>query len=386
MWSNPETIRLNLHLEYMKRVAGVTLMMMPRLARLTMSSGLAALLIVAAAAFAADPEPTPKWDPSRATVPEGIDELKSLQSTVKAVVEKCTPATVAVLYSTDSSASAGSGVIVSEDGLVLTAAHVIRDYEKAKKGGLEGKALPFEAGKPVLIQLPDGKKVKGKTLGINAGMDSGMVQITDKPPDGGKWPFCPIEKSAGLAKGQWVVSLGHPNGPRDGRPPVARLGRIQSNNKTALRTDCTLVGGDSGGPLFDLRGNVIGIHSSIGPFTLAQNMHVPADQFKNDWDKMLAGEWVDKPAPKPVPAAFGVIFAENEEDDAWLREVIEGEPAEKAGLKPGDTITKFNDTVVKSVKQFRKLMEGQKPGDKVRITARRGIEILTFTVTLSKRA
>lgn len=360
-------------------------MTLPRSARL--AAGLALVIgIVAAAAPAADPTPAPapaaKWDPARLTAPEDLAELKSLQSTVQTVVEKCTPATVAVL----SGMSAGSGVIVSDDGLVLTAAHVIRDYELPGKGALEGKAKPFESGKAVKIRLPDGKTVDGKTLGINARMDSGMVQITTKGPNNGKWPFVPIAKSADVKKGQWIVSLGHPNGPKDGRSPVARLGRVVASESTLISTNGTLVGGDSGGPLFDLQGRVIGIHSRIG-FTLNSNISVPTDQFKGEWDKLVAGEWVDKPATAKASGAYiGVVFPDDDEEDAWLKDVIEGDPADKAGLKAGDTITKFNETVVKSVKQFRKLLEGAKPNDKVKLTVRRGINTLTPTVTLGKKA
>jgi serine protease Do len=341
------------------------------------------LALFTAAAAVADPAPTPtsKWDPARTTGPEDLNELKSLQASVEAVVDKCSPATVAVLFGP----SAGSGVIVNEDGLVLTAAHVIRDYEAPKKGAMEGKAMPFTSGKSVKIMLPDGTKVDGKTLGINADMDSGMVQITTKGPNNGKWPFAPVAKSADVKKGQWVVSLGHPSGPKDGRSPVARLGRVVENNKRALRTDCTLVGGDSGGPLFDLNGRVIGIHSRIG-LTLAHNYHVQADQFKKEWDQLVAGDWVDKPAAKAGSAYIGVVFPDDEEEDAWLREVESDGPADKGGLRAGDTITKFNETAVKSVKQFRKLMEGAKPGEKVKLTVRRSTDVVTLTVTLGKRA
>ncbi len=358
-------------------------MTMPRSARLAACFVLL-VAIASAAAPAADPAPAPtaKWDPARLTPPEDLNELKSLQSTVQGVVDKCTPATVAVLYGM----SAGSGVIINEDGLVLTAAHVIRDYELPKKGALEGKALPFESGKPVKIRLPDGKDVDGKTLGINARMDSGMVQITTKGPNNGKWPFVPVAKSADVKKGQWIVSLGHPNGPKQGRSPVARLGRVMASENTLISTNGTLVGGDSGGPLFDLNGRVIGIHSRIG-FTLNSNISVPSDQFKNEWDKLVAGEWVDKPATAKAASAYiGVVFPDDDEEDAWLKDVIEGDPADKAGLKAGDTITRFNETGVKSVKQFRKLMDGAKPGDKVKLTTRRGINVLTLTVALGKKA
>jgi serine protease Do len=349
--------------------------------RLARTATCFAILSAALLASAADPAPVGKWDPARVTQPETLEELKALQSTVTKLVDKCNASTVAVLMGP----SAGSGVIVSEDGLVLTAAHVIRSYSAPKKGGLEGVPQAFKAGAPVKIMLPDGTKVDGKTLGINAKMDSGMVQITTKGPNNGKWPFTPVAKSGDVKTGQWVFSLGHPSGPKEGRSPVARLGRVKDSSKSAMQTDCTLVGGDSGGPLFDLNGKVIGIHSRIGP-SLAYNIHVPTDAFKNEWDKLVAGEWVDAPqAAKAASGYLGVVFAEDEEDDAWVTELADNGPAAKGGMVAGDTITKFNDTVVKSVKQFRKLMEPTKAGDKIRFTVRRGTEVKVLTITLGKR-
>ncbi|MBA4066439.1 MAG: hypothetical protein C0501_22545 [Isosphaera sp.] len=340
-------------------------------------AGLGALfvLLLAAAPNRAD---DPKWDTRRTTHPEDLAELKALQSRVKAVVDKCTPTTVAITISSGFAVGAGSGVIVSEDGLVLTAAHVIAGDGKLGGGG------GYEAGKECTIVLPDGKRVKAKTLGINDAKDSGMVRITDKGPNDGKWPFSPVAKSAELKKDQWVVSLGHPGGPKPGRAPVARLGQIRSNGKDLVTSDCTLVGGDSGGPLFDLDGNVVGIHSRIG-FTLSSNIHVSSDRFKLEWDKLVAGEVVGR-QPKSSGAVVGVIFSDDEEDDAWVSVVEEDGPAAKAGVKPGDTITKVNADVVKSVKRFREILRDKKPGEVVKLTVRRGVEILTLSVTLGKRA
>lgn len=347
-----------------------------------------AALFALAAAYAPAADPVPKWDAYSTATPEDVAALQALQNSLKVAVEKCTPATVALRYG----ASSGSGVIITEDGLILTAAHVIRDYDPSAKGRGDPPPLPFTSGKKVTVMLADGSEVEGKTLGINQGMDSGMVQITEKPKKDtkffkdGKWVFRPVAKSADVKKGQWVMSLGHPDGPREGRPPVARLGRVLANSKGFLRTDCTIVGGDSGGPLFDLNGSVIGIHSRmVFPFSLAHNVHVPLDDFKTDWDKMLAGEWIDKPAPKGTGAYFGVVFPEDDTEDAWLKEVEAGGPAEKGGLKPGDTITKFNETPIKSVAQFRKVMLTAKPSEVVKITARRGTEIVDLKVTLAKR-
>jgi serine protease Do len=357
-------------------------MSIPRLSRfLAGCSVCVALLVAAAPNRAADTQDSARWDTKRTTQPEDIQELKALEKRVKGVVDKCTPCTVAILIGF----GAGSGVIVSEDGLVLTAAHVIAGEPK-----FDPKGSGYEPNKDCIIVLSDGKKVKGKTLGINDKMDSGMVKITDKgPKEGGKWPFLPIAKSSEIKTGQWVVSLGHPGGPKSGRGPVARLGQIEPPEKHRLHkgfvvSNCTLVGGDSGGPLFDLDGNVIGIHSRIG-LSLNQNVHVPSDQFSIEWEKLVAGEVIGR-QPKSNGAVVGVVFPEDENDDAWIVELDEEGPAAKAGAKAGDTITKFNGEQIKTVKRFRELVREKKPGDIVKLTVRRGVEILTLTVTLGKRA
>jgi len=302
----------------------------------------------------------PTWESARTTVPEDVAELKALQAKVKAVVDKCSPATVGVLIGS----GAGSGVIVSDDGLVLTAAHV-----------------SGEAGHDCTLVLQDGKRVRGKTLGTNDRNDSGMIRITDKGPNDGKWPFLKVAKSADLKKGQWVVSLGHPGGYKKERPPVARLGRMQTVNKDLLRTDCTLVGGDSGGPLFNLDGDVVGIHSRIG-LTLNQNIHVPADAFKAEWDQLVRGDEIGKPV-KPTPVEFGVEF-DDKAKTARLAEVYESSPAAEAGLQTGDEIVKFDGLKIVTADDVRKRLLRRKPGDIVKIEVLRDDETMTFSVTLAR--
>lgn len=302
-----------------------------------------------------------KWDTARTTAPESIEELKALQTAVKKVVEKTTPCTVGVVIGL----GAGSGVIVTEDGLVLTAAHV-----------------SGEPGKDCTLILPDGKRVKGKTLGINEKVDSGMIRITDKGPNGGKWPFIPLGKSGDLKKGQWLVSLGHPGGWRKDRPPVARLGQVQDSARDLIRTNCTLVGGDSGGPLFDLDGKVVGIHSRIG-YTLASNIHVPADAFKSEWDRLAQGDEIGK-AVKPATATLGVIFGSSS-DEAKLDEVTEEGPAASAGLRAGDVIVEFDGKEVATADDIRAVLRKKKPGDEVEVVVKRGTKTVTRTVTLGKR-
>lgn len=327
------------------------------------ASSLALFLVLSAPpARSADPVKTElaKWDVVRTTAPESIEELKALQANVKRVVDKTTACTVGVQIGL----GAGSGVIVSEDGLVLTAAHVSGD-----------------PGKDCTIILPDGTRVKGKTLGTNDKMDSGMIQITDKGPKDGKWPYLNVGKSTDLKKGQWLVALGHPGGWKKDRPPVARLGQVQDNAKELVRTSCTLVGGDSGGPLFDLEGNVVGIHSRIG-YTLASNIHVPADAFKTEWERLVKGEQIGKPT-KPSGAIIGVEFEEGTAPK--LKQVYEDGPAESGGLKAGDVITEFDGKEVSTADDIRAILRKKKPGDVVTVVIQRGTKTLEKSITLGKR-
>ncbi len=344
--------------------------------RLLWTLPLVAALFAAVAAPAADPPPVsktsakiPAWDVTRTSAPASIEDLRSLEAVTKKVVEKCTPATVGVMLGM----GAGSGVIVSDDGLVLTAAHV-----------------SGPPGKDCTLILPDGTRVKGKTLGTNDKLDSGMIKITDKSKaKDGKWPFLPTAKSGDLKKGQWVVSLGHPGGWRTGRPPVARLGQVLDNQKDLIRTNCTLVGGDSGGPLFDLDGNVIGIHSRIG-FTLAHNIHVPLDGFKVEWAQLVAGETIGK-APKTQPPYFGASFEDPDGKEAKgtrgvkVTYVADEGPAAEAGVLIDDEITTFDGKDVRTADELRRQLARRKPGDEVEVIVKRGTRTVTLKVTLARR-
>ena len=315
------------------------------------------------------------WPTDRLTSPDSVDELKALQARVKDVQQKKLPATVALLLSGDEESrgafSTGSGVIVGDDGLVMTAAHVI--------------VKPFE---PVIFVLSDGKKVNGITLGVNPLNDSGLARITDKPPKDfagakdGKWPVAELGASDGLKKGQWVVSLGHPGGPKPDRPPPVRVGRFISLDKAGstplqrndlLNTDAALVGGDSGGPLFDLDGKVIGIHSEIGE-SLDANKHVPVEKFRGEWDRLVRGDIIftsDRRRDQAVKAAMNVIFDDAAKDSAKIEEAIYDGAAAKAGMLNGDVIRKFNGFAVKTAEDVRNMLPSYKVGQTVKVEIER---------------
>lgn len=295
-------------------------------------------------------------------VPETVDDLKVIQAHVKKVIEQVMPAVVNVRVGMNQ----GSGVIVSEDGYILTAGHVSGDPDR-----------------DVVVIFPDGKEVKGKTLGWNKIIDSGMIKITTE----GKYPFCPIGHSADLQKGQWCLAIGHPGGYKKGRSPPVRLGRVLDAGVALIRTDCTLVGGDSGGPLFDMQGRVIGIHSRIlGGIT--QNIHVPVDTYTETWERLAKGEAWGKGLGVPSPSPKGTArLGLSADPDAKICRVVEVDPgsaADKAGLKIDDVVTGVNGKTVVTFDDLRAEVEKRSPGDTITLEVRRGEEMLKLTAKLGK--
>ncbi|MBT4863744.1 MAG: PDZ domain-containing protein [Planctomycetaceae bacterium] len=290
-------------------------------------------------------------------VPVGIEDLRIIENRVKALVKQLQLATVGVR----NGRAAGSGVIVSKDGFVLTAAHVC-----------------VEPGRNVTLILSDGRRVKGKTLGtFRGGVDAGLMKITEK----GDWPVAEMGSSKKLKLGDWCIATGHPGGFDKNRAPVVRLGRVVLNRRGVIQTDCTLVGGDSGGPLYDIDGKVIGINSRIGANT-NWNFHVPVSQFSDNWDRLVAAEdWGGDIRKRR--AVIG-INGEDHDHGCLITGVAEGLPAAQAGLKKDDIITKLEGKPIKGIGDLAKRVGSKKPGDKVKIEILRGEETLEMEVTLVK--
>ncbi|MGF1634839.1 MAG: S1C family serine protease [Phycisphaerae bacterium] len=302
--------------------------------------------------------------PADARVPTSLAELRDLERRVERTVARVMPAVVAIR----GGVGGGSGVIITEDGLVLTAGHVIGAPERF-----------------VTLTLADGREVRGRTLGVSRRSDAGMVQITDPGP----FPFVKRGTSNALERGQWLLALGHPGGLQEGRPAVLRLGRVLANRPLGIVTDNTLVGGDSGGPLFDLAGNLVGIHSRIGA-VLVQNVHVPIDRFDEEWDRLAAGEAFGVREMARAPEASGSYLGiEIEQTETGIRvaAVVPGFAAEEAGLQPGDLIEAVGDEEIGSLPKLLAVLNFlHKPGDEVKLTVRRGPgQVLRLNATLAER-
>jgi len=307
------------------------------------------------------------------STPTTAEQLAAIQTRVETIARFALPAIVNVRVSDGQ----GSGVIISKDGYVLTAGHV------------SGKP-----NVPIDLVLCNGTTVKGITLGANNLWDSGLCKITTP----GEYPFMPIGSTAKMAIGQWVVAMGHPGGWEDGRPPVLRLGKTigsaQNSREWYLQTDCPLIMGDSGGPVFDLDGEVIGINSRIG-IRATSNVHVPIDAFTQDWDRLVKGEQWGKPTifasarnlPDPTPPTEATLSLSVKEqpNGLFVNNVMAGKASEKAGVQPEDILTKLNGQMVKSVTDVKDMISKLKPGQTVTLELLRQSKPLQVKVILDAK-
>lgn len=290
-----------------------------------------------------------------------VRELLDVQRQVSSVVTRNMNACVAV---TDG-VGFGSGVIVSPDGLVLTAGHVMAESD----------------GKYEII-LPTGRTVEAKPLGKNLNVDSGMVQIIEPGP----WPYVEVGEARTHRRGEWVVSLGHSGGFELGRLPPVRSGRILSQEGHQILTDAVLIGGDSGGPLFDLEGKLIAIHSSIGD-SIAENRHVSIATFHRDWDRLAAGQsWgelpeLNEPGDSKRPGKMGVQV-DRAAPKARIRSVNPGSPAAETGLRPDDIVIEFDGAVIRNGTHLIEVVRTKSAGEVCPISILRNGKIIAFEIQL----
>lgn len=296
-------------------------------------------------------------------VPVNTTDLRAMQSHLQDLSARVVPATVAVQVGP----AQGSGVIISPDGYVLTAAHVIMRPKQS-----------------ATLVMSDGRAVRAETLGVFRTLDAGLLKITDAPKvlDRDTWPFVPMGDSENVKPGQWCLATGHPGGVQAAGTPVVRLGRVLSvSNDSAIDTDCTLIGGDSGGPLFDMEGNVVGVHSRIGG-SLTLNLHVPVNVYRGVWERLEAGEaWGYVPGNRPF---FGVQ-GDAGSSVAKVAQVFRGTPAEKAGIEVGDVVTKFAGKEVTDFESLKAMVESQEPGQSVDVELRRDGQRVQFKVVIGRQ-
>ena len=287
--------------------------------------------------------------PADAT-PSDLEDLAALELRLQGAIANAEKAVVAV------NGGVGGGVIVSSDGYVLTAFHVVG------------------AGREVRIRLSDGTSRKAKSLGAFRFADAAMVKIEGEGP----FPHVPLAAMHQARVGEWCFALGHPGGLDGGRGVVARVGRLISKTDHLMRSDCQIVGGDSGCALFNLRGELIGIHSRIGR-PLDQNYHAPVEAFLRHWESMKAGKVIPPNrmrergdlGVRTVDANPGVRVARVDREDSPLRK--------------GDVIRQVDEFLVEDDWEYGVAISSRQIGETIRLRVLRQKEWIDIEAVVERR-
>ncbi|MEM6910121.1 MAG: S1C family serine protease [Verrucomicrobiota bacterium] len=293
--------------------------------------------------------------------PRNLEDLQVIQDTLQARLEVARKATVTL----ELGGATGSGVIVNEEGLIYTAAHV-----------------SMRPGFKLRVTLSNGKELEGEGLGVVPETDASLARITTE----GTYPHVPIAPAASVEQGDWCFSLGNAGGWDESRGSVVRLGRIVKVRGTTLQSDCALIGGDSGGPLFDMEGRLIGIHSRVG-ISAQNNMHVPMSEYYDHLEAMLAMEAVGVESREMLPGVDGFLGVATEEVEGGLRVLRVGrKTAAEDELEVGDVIVSLDDQPTLEKGGFGDRVRQMGQGAKIRLQVIRGQEELELQITLGGKS
>jgi len=251
------------------------------------------------------------------------------------------------------SQSLGSGFIVSQDGYIMTNAHVV------------------ETADEITVKLTDKREFKAKVIGADRRTDLALIKI-----DASGLPAVKFGDPNKLKVGEWVLAIGSPFGFENTVTAgiVSAKGRSlpQENYVPFIQTDVAVNPGNSGGPLFNLRGEVVGINSQIYSRTggfMGLSFAIPID-VANDIANQLrtAGKVtrgrigvVIQPVSKELADGFGLSRTQG----ALVNSVEKGGPADKAGIEPGDVILRFDGKPVSSSEDLPRIVGSTRPGAKV---------------------
>ena len=262
-------------------------------------------------------------------------DVPALQKKIYSTIESVTPAIVSISIPGLGPETSFSGVIVSKDGHILSAAHAV------------------ESGKEYKILLPDGRKFSAQGKGSNLIADCAMLRISDEFEE---LPFVQMGESKSLVKNQPCLSISYPVGQRADLTPVVRFGRLVrgGGGKGWLQSTALMEPGDSGGPLFDLDGRVIGIHSRIKN-GMEQNFEVPIDTFKEFWSELNREKAFTRSGPT-VPALGFKAKRVKGSKGTGVSEVDSDSLAEKHGIQPNDVIESVHGTPTRSKGIVRRAM------------------------------
>jgi len=264
----------------------------------------------------------------------------------------------------------GSGFILTADGYVMTNAHVVEDASE------------------VLVTLTDKREFKAKIIGADKRTDVAVVKI-----EATGLPAVKVGDISKLRVGEWVMAIGSPFGLEN----TVTAGIVSAKQRDTgeylpfIQTDVAINPGNSGGPLINMRGEVVGINSQIysrsGGF-MGISFSIPIDEAIRVSEQLRTsgrvsrgriGVQIDQ-VTKDVAEAIGLGKAQG----ALVRGVEAGSPGEKAGVEPGDVITKFDGKAIEKPSDLPRLVGNTKPGTKSTLTVFRRGSLRDLSVTIAE--
>ncbi|ELR98972.1 HhoA/HhoB/HtrA family serine endopeptidase [Gloeocapsa sp. PCC 73106] len=279
----------------------------------------------------------------------------------------------------------GSGFIVDQEGIILTNAHVVDGADR------------------VLVTLKDGRTFDGEVRGIDEVTDLAVVKIT---PQGDKLPVAPLGNSDQIRVGDWAIAVGNPVGLNN----TVTLGIISTLSRTSaqvgipdkridfIQTDAAINPGNSGGPLLNAQGEVIGINTAIRADAMGIGFAIPINKAKELQNILASGREVPHPyigvqmvtitpelakqnnqdpnSPFLIPETNGVLVVR----------VLPDTPAEAAGIRVGDVITKVNNQPITDGSQLQSLVEKVGIDKSLTVSLKRGDRDLDLTVKTAQLA
>ncbi|MEZ5988143.1 MAG: trypsin-like peptidase domain-containing protein [Planctomycetota bacterium] len=310
----------------------------------------------------------------------GTTQVDPRRTPIVEAVEKAGPSVVSIQVGVARQArggiefekqSEGSGVIVDEEGLVITNFHVVRSVQE----------MP---GLRVLIQTRDGDRYWSKVLSRSVENDLALLRIEVGDDKDVRFRAIQMGESASLMVGETLIAIGNPKGQantvtagvlsalhRD-LTVASHFGAPGIQFKDLLQTDAAINPGNSGGALLDITGKLVGINTLIQSEAQNIGFAIPVDTVREVFEgELLAGS---------LPLSFGVSIREGDAG-LTLHKVVPGGPGDRAGLRDGDALLVVGGREVKDRKDYTKALLASKAGDHITLRIRRGGDDQDVTVT-----
>ncbi len=307
-------------------------------------------------------------------------------ATVVDTVKKAEPAVVTILNTTQTrtrrngtipAVAEGSGVIIDQQGHIITNAHVV------------------EGAQQIQVILNDGSHAAAKLIGADSVSDIAVLQMSGNVP-----AYLPLGDSNALQLGETVIAIGSPLGSYRGSVTtgvVSGLNRSVSGTgqDDLIQTDAAINHGNSGGPLLNLSGQVIGINTLVVQNTdsgdLAQGLGfaIPANRVAQIAQQLIANGKIEYPfmgiSYAEVTPEYATAFNLSVQHGALIQDVTPGGPAANAGIQPDDIITALDNQPIDETHSLRSILFQHKIGDIVTVTVLRNGQTLSLKLTLVAR-